>query len=249
MGAISGVNGAVYWNEYMLDTATTGTLYFSSGGTILASSSGGSGSTGAMLDFETLGYKANMLIAVSGCSYAVGSTGTSTTGNNQIITLATVSSGLMTVSTGDTLITSTSGEAAAVTFTQQNPGLEQAGFYNWTINYKINLLDKTAFDTSSGGRSYVSGITEWTASADKWFFSTGNNASSWVGETVKVRFFINYVAIPSTGSPSKYYEGDTIVTGMDVGSPVDALITQTVSFQGVGALTPTTKTAAWNTTE
>jgi len=39
-----------------------------------------------------------------------------------------------------------------------------------------------------------------------------------------------------------------LVTGIDETTPVDALVTQNLSFQGKGALTLTTKTNDWNTT-
>lgn len=140
-----------------------------------------------------------------------------------------------------------SGVNGAVYCTTGTVYVEEAGFYNWAIDYKIDLFDTTAFDTSSGGRSYIPSITSWTAKADKYFLSTGNDVNDWLGDTVKARFFLNYVAIPSTGAPSQYYEGDTIVTGINIGTPVDALITQGISFQGVGTLTLQTQTSAWTT--
>ena len=229
MSVISGVNGAVYWNEEITDTADAGTITFSSGdGTII--------STG--INFLTEGYLDSMFVTISGAA---------STGNNQTVTFASISSGgtTVTVATGETLVLSVN-DTGVITFLEAEPGYEEAGFYNWTVNYKVNLLDTTAFDTSSGGRSYLTGITDWTASADKFFLTTTNPVDEWLGETVKVRFFLNYVATPSTGSPSQYYEGNTIVTGIDVGTPVDALVTHNIGFQGVGALTLTTRTTAWN---
>ena len=129
--------------------------------------------------------------------------------------------------------------------TTGNAYTEGIGFYNWTVNYKVDMFDATAFDTASGGRAYIPSITSWTASADKYFLSTGNPPDSWLGETVKARFFMKYVASPSSTDAARYYEGNTIVTGIDQGTPVDALITQNIGFQGVGALTLATKTTAW----
>jgi len=227
MAVKSGINGAVYYNEALTDTSTTGNIYFSTGKTIISS--------GNTINFATEGYESGMLVTVSGC--------TTSTGNNRIFTISAVSSGQLTVSEA---VIAAAPEGAEVVFTEADPGIEMCGFYNWTVNYKVDLLDATAFDTSSGGRSYIANITDWAATADKYFLSTGNTVDDWLGETVKVRFFLNYVASPTTGSPSQYYEGDTIVTGIDQGTPVDALITQNISFQGKGALTLTTKTTAWN---
>jgi len=224
MAVISGINGAVYWNEELTDTGSASDIIFSSGdGTIVSDLD---------IDFETKGFKAGMLVTVAG-----------STGNDGTYTINTVSSGTLTV---DEAVTSSTGELNVITFTEAEPGYEEAGFYNWTVNYKIDLMDATVFDTSSGGRTYLTSITSWTASADKYFLTTANVVNDWLGETVKARFFLNYVTTPSTGSPSQFYEGNTIVTGIDVGTPVDALVSQNISFQGVGALSLKTQTQAWN---
>jgi len=239
MAVISGVNGAVYWNEELTGTAVANSIIFNSTGkTITSSTEGGVSSTG-IIDFVAVGYKNNMLFTLSGAG---------TTENNRIFTISTVSTGVITVSE---VVTSSTGtgetDTGVITFLEAEPGYEEAGFYNWAINYKVDLLDKTNFDNSSGGRSYIANITDWTASADKYFLSTGNAVNDWLGEEVKARFFINYVATPATtGETSYYYEGNTIVTGIDQGTPVDALITQGISFQGVGTLTLTPRTTAWN---
>ena len=240
MGVISGVNGAVFWNEGLTNTTLANTIIFSSGDkTITSSTDGGVGSSG-VIDFETTGYKTGMLFTLSGAG---------TTENNRIFTISTISSGTITVSESVTSSTGTGEtDTGAITFLEAEPGYPEAGFYNWAINYKVDLLDKTNFDDSSGGRSYLASIKDWTAKADKYFLSTGNAVNDWLGENVKARFFMNYVASPETTNASHYYEGNTIVTGIDIGTPVDALITQGISFQGVGTLTPQTRDWTWNTT-
>jgi len=239
MAVISGVNGAVYWNEEITDTAVANSIVFSSGKTITSSTAGGVAPSG-ILNFVTEGYKGGMLVTLSGAG---------TTENNRTFTINTVAAKVITVSEA---VTSSTGagntDTGVITMLEAEPGYQEAGFHNWAINYKVDLLDKTAFDTSSGGRSYLTNITDWTASADKYFLSTGNPVNDWLGDTVKARFFMKYVASPSSTDAARYYEGDTIVTGIDMGTPVDALITQGISFQGVGALTPTTRVTGWSTT-
>lgn len=237
MSEISGVNGAVYYNASLIDTATTGNLTFSTGKTITSS--------GDTLNFATEGYSTGMLVQVTGCIYAVDSSGVSTTGNNKIYTVTNISSGILTV--GESVQKST-GEAGAVIFTEIDPGIEVCGFYNWTINYVGGVHETTAFCNSSGGKAFIPGITEWSASADKHFLTSNNVVDDWVGTEVKVRFFTKYVASPTAGSPSQYWQGDMIVTGIDETTPVDALVDQGLSFQGDEALTLTTKTNAWNAT-
>ena len=238
---ISGKNGAVYYNEELTDTALANSITFGAGTTAgndqtITSSTAG-GATG-IIDFETEGYSTGMLITVSGC------TSGSSTGNNKIFTINAISSGALTVNEAVT----TGTDTGVVVFTEAEPGIQIMGFYNWTLNQTGDALESTNMDNSSGGRNYIPGLTSWTATADKHFITTDVTVDSWVGQTVEIRLFTKYVATPSTGSPAQYWNGDTVVTGLDHSTPVDAIVDQSISFQGDRALTLETKTAAWNTT-
>jgi len=242
MAELSGENGAVYFNEELDNTATTGTLVFSTGKTITSSTASGS-SAGPFLDFTDLGYSTGMLVTVSGCEYVVGSTDTLTTGNNRIYTITGVSTDSITVD--EAIAVTSTGEAGAVRFLEAEPGIQVLGFYNWASSYVGDTLETTDFD-SSGYREYIAGLTGWTATAEKYFQTANNEVDDWVGQTCELRLFINYVASPTTGDLSQYWKGDTIVTGLDHTTPVDALVSQSISFQGDGALTLKTQTKAWN---
>jgi len=243
MAVISGENGAVYFNEGLDNTATTGTLVFSTGKTITSSTASGS-SGGPFLDFETLGYSSGMLVTVSGCEYAVGSSGVSTTGNDRIYTITDASSGVLTVS--EAIAVTSTGEAGAVRFFEAEPGIQVLGFYNWSLSYSSDALETTNFDNSSGGRNYIPGLTSWTATTDKYFQTANNEVDDWVGQTCELRLFLNYVATPASTDSSQYWKGDTVVTGIDETTPVDALVTQSVSFQGDRSLTLKTQTDPWS---
>ena len=227
MAAISGENGAIYWNEELTDTATSGTLVFSTGKTI--------SSCGDVLNFATEGYSSGMLVTVSGC--------TTSTGNNRIFTITDVTAGVLTVSEA---VAAADPEAAGVTFLEAEPGIAVLGFYNWSVSRTGDVLETTNFDNSSGGRNYIPGLTSWTVTADKYFQTADTELDEWLGETCEIRCFLNYVTTPSTGSPSQYWDGDTVVTGLDHSTPVDALVTRNISFQGDRALTLKTQTQAWN---
>ena len=227
MAAISGENGAVYWNEELTDTATSGTLVFSTGKTI--------SSCGDAINFATEGYSSGMLVTVSGC--------VTSTGNNRIFTITDVTAGVLTVSEAVLAATELS---TGVTFTEADPGVEVIGFYNWSLSYAGDVLETSNFSDSSGGRTYVPGLTGWTVTADKYFQTVDTELDEWLGQTCEVRCFLNYVATPSTGSPSQYWDGDTVVTGLDHTTPRDSLVTRNISFQGDKALTLKTQTQAWN---
>jgi len=236
MAVISGINGAVFWNEGLTSTGVADSIVFDPVGTITSSTDNGA-DTPDILNFVTEGWKAGMLVTISGAV---------PTDNNRTFTIDSVTTGVITVP--ETVTDSSGSYAGAIVFTEAEPGYQEAGFHNWTINYKVDLHDTTAFDTSSGGRSYVVSMTDWTASAEKYFLSTGNPVNDWLGDTVKARFFMEYASTPSATDVARYYEGNTIVTGIDVGTPVDALISQSISFQGVGTLATTTKVTGWSTT-
>lgn len=239
MGAISGKYGAVYYNAELTDTAVANTITFDAGATgatdqTITSSTGG-GSTGPVINFEGRGYEVGMLVQVSGAT---------STGNNRLFTINTVSSGQLTVNEA----VSTGTDTGTPKFLEWEPGIPVCGFFNWAISYTAEVFDNTDFCSAPTGRTYIPGVTSWTATAAKHFLTANNVVDDWVGESVKIRLFTKYVASPSATGPAQYWSGETIVTGFDESTPVDALIDQSLSFQGDKALTLVTKTAAWNTT-
>ena len=236
MAVISGENGAVYFNEELDNEALADSIAFSTGGGVYTiTSSTDSGATG-IIDFQTEGYTTGMLVAVSGCSSG------SSTGDDRTYTINTASCGTLTVAEAVTA----GSDTGTPTFTEEDPGIEVLGFYNWSLSYASDALETTNFDNSSGGRNYIPGLTSWTATADKHFLTANNEIDDWLGQTVEIRLFLNYVANPSTGSPSQYWKGDTVVTGLDETTPVDALVTQSISFQGDNALTLKTQIDPWS---
>lgn len=239
MAEISGENGAVFYFEGLEDEGTSGTLVFTTGGKIT--------SCGGALNFEDKGYVVGMLVTLSGCTYNLASTGDATTANNRIYTLSVVSTDSITV---DEAMVAAVAEATEVTFTEAEPGIPVLGFYNWNLSYTGDVLETTDFDDSTGGRSYIPGITSWTATAEKHFLSATREAEDWLGTAVEIRFFLNYVigttGAPSSGNTSQYWKGDTVVTGFDETTPVDALINQSITFQGDRALALKTQDDPWS---
>ncbi len=235
MAVISGENGAVYFNEGLTEEALANSIVYSTGtANYVITSSTDNGATG-IINFEDEGYTTGMLFTLSGSSGVA-------VGNNRTYTIVAVSSGVLTVTESLTAGTDT----GTPTFLEEEPGVTVLGFYNWALSYSGDALETTNFDNSSGGRNYIPGMTSWTATADKYFQTANNEVDDWVGETVEIRLFLNYVATPSTGSPSQYWKGDTVVTGLDETTPVDALITQSISLQGDGALTLKTQDDPWS---
>ena len=98
--------------------------------------------------------------------------------------------------------------------------------HNWTLSYAGDTLETTDFDDSSGGRSYIAGITNWSGSYDC-YYDTGNT---------KVPGDTGTIILRTTTGDSALFTGSIIITGMDVGTPVDGIATQNYTFRGTGAL-------------
>jgi len=235
MAELSGENGAVYYNEELVSTGSTGTLVFTTGKTIT--------SCGGVLNFADEGYTTGMLVTLSGCTYNLGSTDAATTANNRTFTINVVSTESITVAEA---MVAADAEAGTVTFEEAEPGIPVLGFFNWTVSYAGDVLETTDFDDSSGGRSYIAGLTSWTATAEKHFLSTVREVEDWVGTAVEIRLFTKYVAVSTASNFSQYWKGDTVVTGFDMTTPVDALINQSISLQGDRALTLKTQIDPWS---
>lgn len=101
----------------------------------------------------------------------------------------------------------------------------------WTLNLVGDALETTNFDDSSGSRTYIPGLKGWSGSFDC-FYSTGNTlVPGSTGTTI--------ILGTSTGKTG-VWKGTALITGMDVTTPRDGLVTQSYSFQGSGTLATST---------
>ena len=103
---------------------------------------------------------------------------------------------------------------------------------DWTIDYTAENYDATNFDESSGGRTYVAGIPSWSGSFSA-YFSTDNTATPGTSGAAIFR--------TSSTAESGLYYGGIILMSMTVATPVDGVVTQNYTFQGLGS--PATSTA------
>ena len=101
---------------------------------------------------------------------------------------------------------------------------------NWTANLVGDALETTNFDVAASGRTYIAGLKGWSGSFEC-NYSTGNTAVP--GTTT------NLILRSSTGTGG-VFKGDVIITGMDVTTPVDGIVTQSYTFQGTGAVAQAT---------
>ena len=116
-----------------------------------------------------------------------------------------------------------------------SPGTQLAGFYNWSINKTLSVLDATDF-SDAGVKAFIAGDEGWTATALAHWMDDDLTAASYFGEPILVRFFTKYSASPSAPAPVYLYEGMAVVTGMTTEVNTGSIVEQPLTFTGVSPL-------------
>lgn len=105
---------------------------------------------------------------------------------------------------------------------------------NWTLSLVGDAVECTNFD-STGGREYIAGLTGWSGGYDCFFSSTGNVLVP--GVTRDVVLTVSSGVSTGIASTGKWcFWGEAIITGMDITTNVDGVITQNYTFQGTNAI-------------
>lgn len=106
------------------------------------------------------------------------------------------------------------------------PAKAQATIKSWSLNWVGDALETTNFDTTGSARIFIAGLTNWTGSFEG-FFSSSNSAEPGATGTISLKY-----SAATTGG----WGGSIVITGMDISTPRDGLITQAYTFQGNGKL-------------
>lgn len=101
---------------------------------------------------------------------------------------------------------------------------------SWTLSYIGDALEVTNFDTTGASRAYIPGLTGWSGSFEG-FFS---------GSNIAVPGSTGTLTLKTVGGSTGLWHGSMIITGMDISTPRDGVITQSYTFQGTGALATST---------
>lgn len=99
----------------------------------------------------------------------------------------------------------------------------------WKLDYTAEALDTTDFSTS-GWRAFIAGLKAWSGSVEAFCDDTKQLTIADVGSSATIQLYNN---------DSHYYSGTAICTGVHPSVSVDGVQTQTLDFQGTGALTYT----------
>jgi len=100
-----------------------------------------------------------------------------------------------------------------------------AGVKSWNLNLVGDALETTDYE-DAGVRTYAVGLKGWTGSCEaNW--DVANHALD-VGDLIEDLIFT------IVATTTKYTGAFAIVTGISVSSPVEGLVTMSVTFQGSG---------------
>lgn len=114
---------------------------------------------------------------------------------------------------------------------------QYGGFFNWSIDETCDVVEKTNFQ-DSGHRAYLAALDGWTATAERHWVDSG--MKQYMGSKVILKFYVDdNTAAKGAGSDSDTgdrYEGYGYVIGLSPTVAIDALVNESLSFQGTGQL-------------
>lgn len=107
------------------------------------------------------------------------------------------------------------------------------GIKSWSLDLSLDTLETTAL--GDDWKKYITGLKEWTASADGDFNihtdTTGQEAlqNAFIsGEEVSCSFFVD---------DTHAYKGNAVIASLSVEDPVDDVVSVSIEFTGSGELT------------
>jgi len=103
-----------------------------------------------------------------------------------------------------------------------------------SLNLGSELLDATTFASTEGWRSRVSGIKDWSISAEAIF--TPNNAALTAMRSSNINGTVIYVRYLPDGTNANGFQGQVVVESFNMSGDVSGLETVSISMQGNGAL-------------
>lgn len=106
---------------------------------------------------------------------------------------------------------------------------------SWTIDITADALDVTAM-TAAGTtwRSFIFGLRTWTCTIEaNWDMTDSTQAA------LQTDLLSGTAAATVQGytNATNYYEGEMYVTGISISTPVEGVVTASISGQGTGAVT------------
>ena len=98
--------------------------------------------------------------------------------------------------------------------------------YSWKLDYTVDTVDSTDF-TSTGWKAFTATLKTWGGSLETFVNPAKPLTIADVGSSATIQLYL---------SDALYYNGTAICTGIHPSVGVEGIETQTVDFQGTGAL-------------
>ncbi len=111
-----------------------------------------------------------------------------------------------------------------------------ASIDSFTFNLTADAIDSTVMGTQA--KTHIAGKTEWDGSLSCHWDPDDTNGQESLTIGASASLSLEPEGNATTGDV--YYTGSAIVTGIDVGTPQDGMVTRNISFKGTGALTTAT---------
>jgi predicted secreted protein len=99
-----------------------------------------------------------------------------------------------------------------------------AGIKSWTIDYVVDALEVTGFD-SSGNRQFVAGSKSWSGSFEGYKDGVPLSIGS-----------IFHMELRESATATQQWRGSAVITGLHASVAVDGLVTYSYDFQGTDVL-------------
>lgn len=107
---------------------------------------------------------------------------------------------------------------------------------NYTLTVEHALINVTSHD-SSGWEDNISGIRNWSGSAEVIYLSTGAaQAAARTAMTTATPNLVNFTFKQTTSNTAKKWQGSGWVTGFDLTHATDEAVLGTISFRGARPL-------------
>jgi len=117
-----------------------------------------------------------------------------------------------------------------------------AAVRNFSVELTRDTIETTTMSATTDSRTYLTGLSQWSGSADIYFDSSAtapghfathsvlNPTQGTVGQgTLTIELYLNDTA--------GKFSGEVIITGFTVSAAMDGMVEASISFQGSGACT------------
>jgi predicted secreted protein len=109
---------------------------------------------------------------------------------------------------------------------------------DWSINIEHAEIDVTSHD-SSGTREIISGIDQWSGTAEMLHVMTsgGPGSANAIFDVMVGKTLVDFEFYPTGSSQDGWYEGSGFFTGFELNAPIEGALATNLSIVGSGQLT------------